>query len=60
MKRMMGFALFDLDVPTTKTTSALLCMTEDEASGDACAPQPFLWVPSSGIMHDRRLLSVLL
>ena len=29
---MMGFALFDLDVPTTKTTSALLCMTEDEAS----------------------------
>ena len=29
---MMGFALFDLDVPITKTTSALLCMTEDEAS----------------------------
>ncbi len=29
---MMGFALFDLDVPTTKTTSALLCLTEDEAS----------------------------
>ena len=29
---MMGFALFSLDVPTTKTTSALLCMTKDEAS----------------------------
>lgn len=29
---MMGFALFDLAVPTTKTTSALLCLTEDEAS----------------------------
>ncbi len=27
---MMGFALFSLDIPTTKTTSALLCMTEDE------------------------------
>lgn len=29
---MMGFALFDLDVPTTKTASALLCMTKDEVS----------------------------
>ncbi|MBR1572701.1 MAG: electron transport complex subunit RsxC [Lachnospiraceae bacterium] len=29
---MMGFSMFDIDVPTTKTTSALLCMTEDEAS----------------------------
>lgn len=29
---MMGFALFGIDVPTTKTTSALLCLTEDEAS----------------------------
>ena len=29
---MMGFALFGLDVPVTKTSSALLCMTEDEAS----------------------------
>ena len=29
---MMGFALFDINIPTTKTTSALLCMTEDEAS----------------------------
>ena len=28
----MGFALFDLDVPTTKTASALLCMTKDEVS----------------------------
>ncbi len=29
---MMGFALFGLDVPTTKTSSALLCMTHDEVS----------------------------
>ena len=29
---MMGFALFGLDVPTTKTSSALLCMTEDEVA----------------------------
>ncbi len=29
---MMGFGIFDLDVPTTKTASALLCMTEDEVS----------------------------
>lgn len=29
---MMGFALFGLDIPTTKTTSALLCFSEDEVS----------------------------
>ena len=29
---MMGFGLFDLDVPTTKTASALLCMSKDEVS----------------------------
>ena len=29
---MMGFALFDLDVPTTKTASALLALTKDEVS----------------------------
>lgn len=29
-------------------------------AGDARAPQPFLGVPSFGIMHDYRLLSVLL
>lgn len=29
---MMGFAIFDLDVPTTKTASALLCMTHDDVS----------------------------
>lgn len=29
---MMGFALFDIDVPVTKTSSALLCMTKDEVS----------------------------
>ena len=33
---MMGFGLFDLDVPTTKTASALLCMSKDEVS--ACEP----------------------
>ncbi len=29
---MMGFALYDLDVPCTKTSSALLCLTKDEAA----------------------------
>ena len=29
---MMGFAMFGLDVPTTKTTSSLLCFTKDEAA----------------------------
>lgn len=29
---MMGFAIFDIDVPVTKTSSALLCMTKDEVS----------------------------
>ena len=29
---MMGFALFDVNVPVTKTTSALLCLTKDEVS----------------------------
>ncbi len=29
---MMGFALYQTDVPVTKTSSALLCMTKDEAS----------------------------
>jgi len=29
---MMGFAMFDLEVPTTKTTSALLCFTKDEVA----------------------------
>ena len=28
----MGFGLFDLDVPTTKTASALLCLSKDEVS----------------------------
>ncbi len=35
---MMGFALFDLNVPTTKTASALLCLTHDEVS--AMEPSP--------------------
>lgn len=29
---MMGFGMFDLDVPTTKTASALLCLSKDEVS----------------------------
>lgn len=29
---MMGFAIFDLDVPATKTSSALLCLTQDDVS----------------------------
>lgn len=32
---MMGFGIFDLDVPTTKTASALLCLTHDEVSAMA-------------------------
>lgn len=28
---MMGFSIFDLNVPVTKTSSALLCMKEDQA-----------------------------
>ena len=35
---MMGFALFGLNIPVTKTSSALLCMTKDEVA--ACAPTP--------------------
>ena len=41
---MMGFALFGLDVPTTKTSSALLCMTKDEVS---------LYAPSACINGGR-------
>ena len=29
---MMGFGLIDINVPTTKTASALLCMSRDEVS----------------------------
>ena len=29
---MMGFAMFDVNVPVTKTTSALLCLTTDEVA----------------------------
>lgn len=35
---MMGFALFDLNIPTTKTTSALLCLTKDEVAEIAPSP----------------------
>lgn len=29
---MMGFGIFDLDVPATKTSSALLCLTKDDVA----------------------------
>ena len=29
---MMGFGIFELDLPTTKTASALLCLTKDDVS----------------------------
>ena len=29
---MMGFSMFSLDIPTTKTSSSLLCLTKDEVS----------------------------
>ncbi|MDE5893358.1 MAG: electron transport complex subunit RsxC [Acetatifactor sp.] len=35
---MMGFAMFDLDVPATKTSTALLCLSHDEVS--AMEPGP--------------------
>jgi len=35
---MMGFALFGLDIPATKTSSALLCMTKDEVAASAPTP----------------------
>ena len=64
---MMGFAMFDLDVPTTKTTSSLLCFTEDEVAAyettacincgrcvEAC---PELLVPSRLADYSERGLS---
>lgn len=41
---MMGFAIFDLDVPATKTSSALLCLTQDDVSK---------WEPSACINCGR-------
>lgn len=41
---MMGFAMFDLDVPVTKSSSALLCMSEDEVKK---------WEPSACINCGR-------
>lgn len=35
---MMGFAIFDLDVPVTKTSSALLCMSEDAVAEHEPSP----------------------
>lgn len=35
---MMGVALFNLDIPITKTSSALLCLTEDEVAESKPSP----------------------
>ena len=35
---MMGFSMFSLDIPTTKTSSSLLCLTKDEVA--AVEPSP--------------------
>jgi len=35
---MMGFSLFSLDVPSTKTSTALLCLTHDEVSASEPSP----------------------
>ncbi len=35
---MMGMALFGLDIPVTKTNSALLCMTKDEVAANEPTP----------------------
>ncbi len=32
---MMGFSMFSLDIPTTKTSSSLLCLTKDEVAAFA-------------------------
>lgn len=31
---MMGFAMFDLEIPTTKTSSSLLCFTKDDVAAN--------------------------
>lgn len=31
---MMGFSMFDLDIPTTKTSSSLLCFTKDDVAAN--------------------------
>lgn len=35
---MMGSALFELDIPTTKNSSALLCLSTDDVSGTESGP----------------------
>ena len=35
---MMGFSMFGLDVPTTKTSTALLCLTHDEVAASEPGP----------------------
>lgn len=35
---MMGTALFNLDIPVSKTSSTLLCLSKDEVSKNAPSP----------------------
>ncbi|MCI8639226.1 MAG: electron transport complex subunit RsxC [Coprococcus sp.] len=35
---MMGFAMYTLDTPVTKTSSSILCLTKDEVSANAPTP----------------------
>ncbi len=35
---MMGFAMFDIEVPVAKSSSALLCLTKDEVSANEPSP----------------------
>ncbi len=35
---MMGFAMFDLDVPVIKTNGSVLCMTKDQVAANVETP----------------------
>lgn len=35
---MMGFSMFDLNIPTTKTSSSILCLTKDEVAASVTVP----------------------
>lgn len=65
---MMGFGMFQLDVPTTKTSTALLALTQDDVSAmepspcincgrcvEACPGRivPSLWQPMRSILMKR-------
>ena len=40
---MMGFSMFSLDIPTTKTSSSLLCLTKDEVAAVETKSMYQLW-----------------